>query len=135
MDIVTKITLVCSIIFMGYNASQLLLGNDEITEKTDEFIRLTKERKTGLAELRRTNFFLHLAMTIGYMLLIFFSELSLWIVVACGVKCCITLLISDVELKSVFKSIETSKSFFVVDKIDSILNVVFGVSVAVFLVL
>jgi len=135
MDIVVKITVVASIILMGYSASQVVTSYAALCEKVNAFRDLARENASEEIDLRRSNLALSLALSVGYVLLVHFSGLVPWISAVIAVKLALTLFFSDRELCMVIRGVEFKKSYFWLDKADSFVNVVLGLLVAISLVL
>ncbi|MBR4916863.1 MAG: hypothetical protein IKZ45_07280 [Fibrobacter sp.] len=135
MDIVAKITMVASIILMGYSASQVVTSYAALCEKADAFRDLARENDSQEIDLRRSNLALSLALAIGYVLLVYFSGLLPWISVVIALKLALTLFISDREICMVVRGTELKKTYFWLDKADSFVNVILGLLVAISLVL
>ena len=135
MDIVVKITVVASIILMGYSASQVVTSYAALCEKVNAFRDLARENASEEIDLRRSNLALSLALSVGYVLLVHFSGLVPWISAVIAVKLALTLFFSDRELCMVIRGVEFKKSYFWLDKADAFVNVVLGLLVALFLVL
>lgn len=135
MDIVVKITVIASIILMGYSASQVVTSYAALCEKVNAFRDLARENASEEIDLRRSNLALSLALSVGYVLLVHFSGLVPWISAVIAVKLALTLFFSDRELCMVIRGAEFKKSYFWLDKADSFVNVVLGLLVAISLVL
>lgn len=135
MDIVVKITVIASIILMGYSASQVVTSYAALCEKVNAFRDLARENASEEIDLRRSNLALSLALSVGYVLLVHFSGLVPWISAVIAVKLALTLFFSDRELCMVIRGVEFKKSYFWLDKADSFVNVVLGLLVAISLVL
>lgn len=130
-----KITVVASIILMGYSASQVVTSYAALCEKVNAFRDLARENASEEIDLRRSNLALSLALSVGYVLLVHFSGLVPWISAVIAVKLALTLFFSDRELCMVIRGVEFKKSYFWLDKADSFVNVVLGLLVAISLVL
>ena len=135
MDIVAKITMIASIILMGYSASQVVTSYATLCEKADAFRDLIRENDSQEKDVRRSNLAYSLALAIGYVLLVHFSGLVLWISVVIALKLALTLFISDREICMVVRGTELKKTYFWLGKADSFVNVVLGLLVAISLVL
>ena len=135
MDIVAKITMVASIILMGYSASQVVTSYAALCEKADAFRDLARENDSQEIDLRRSNLALSLALAIGYVRVVYFSGLLPWISVVIALKLALTLFISDREICMVVRGTELKKTYFWLDKADSFVNVILGLLVAISLVL
>lgn len=127
--------MVASIILMGYSASQFVASYATLCEKADAFRNLARENESEEMDLRRSNMVLSLLLSIGYVVLVYFSGLVPWIAVVIALKLALTLFFSDRELCMVIRGIEFKKTYFWLDKVDSFLNISLGLLVALFLVL
>lgn len=56
MDIAIKITLVASIVLVGYNLHQLVMSYEAICEKVKEFKAMALENDSDESAVRRSNF-------------------------------------------------------------------------------
>ena len=54
-DYVVKISLIASIILMGYSISEFAASFKTVTEKIDEFLGMAKENAATDIDLRRSN--------------------------------------------------------------------------------
>ena len=135
MDIVSKITMVASIVLIGYNASQLVSGYALLCEKMDEFRDMAKLNGSGEGSLRVSNLALSFILSAGYVTLVLFSGLASWIAAVIATKLSFTLFFSDRELCMVVRGGNFKKTFYWIDKVDSLLNVLFGFAIALVLVL
>ena len=135
MDVASKITLIASIILMGFNASQLFGNFESATEKADEFRILAKQSESGEGRLRFSNFAISFILSSTYVVLASFSGFVFWIPLLIALKLAFTLLVSDRELCLVIRGGVIKKSHFLMDKVDSFFNVLLGLSVALALVL
>lgn len=135
MEVVSKITLVASIVLMGFNASQLFGSFESVTEKVDEFRTLAKQSESGETRLRFSNFAISFFLSTAYVLLVFFSGFVAWIPLLIALKLAFTLVVSDRELSLVIRGGTIKKSHFLMDKVDSFFNVLLGLSVALALVM
>ena len=127
--------MVASIVLMGYNASQLVSGSAALAEKAEEFRTLIKESESREGGLRLSNFAISFSLSLGYVILAVLSGLAYWISAVIAVKLGLTLLFSDRELRMVIRGENLGKGALLLDKADSLLNVLLGLSIAVVLVL
>jgi len=74
-------------------------------------------------------------LSIGYSVLIYFSDIVIWLVAVVVGKLLITLLISDKVLIQVLHDKELSQKSFLVSKYDALFNAVMGLAFALVLVL
>ena len=135
MDLVSKITMIASVVLMGYNASQLVAGYALQCEKLDEFRDMAKMNGSHEGSLRVSNLALSFILSVGYVMLVVFSGLAPWIALVLAAKFALTLFFSDRELCLVLRGKDFNKFFYWIDKADSFLNLLFGLAVAVILVL
>ncbi|MCF0216163.1 MAG: hypothetical protein HUK21_06785 [Fibrobacteraceae bacterium] len=135
MDIVVKLTLVAAIIYMGYNASQMVSVYKTICDKAEEFKKMAFESDSSIGDVRRSNFILSFLLSAGFVVLTYFSQLALWVVVALAAKCIWTLFCSDALLQRIMKKGSVTYKFYILIKADSIVNMFFGLAIALFLIL
>lgn len=135
MNIALKVTLIASIILMGYNVSEFMSSYESVCEKTDEFRRMVAENNAREFELRRSNFVLSFILSCVFVFLTFFSGLAVWVSAVIALKFAFTLYCSDSMLVQVLRSDALSKRFYMLTKIDALLNALLGLGVALVLVL
>lgn len=135
MDIVIKIAIVAAVILIGYNISQVISAYASVCDKVDEFKSLMAQSESSGASIRYSNFGLSLAMSVGVVLLSFFSGLVWWITLAVACKAAVTLFCSDAMVTRILREGRISKNFFLLTKVDSVFNVIFGLTFAIILVL
>jgi hypothetical protein len=134
-DYMVKIALVASIILMGYNISEFCASFKIVSEKAGEFLRLAKDNAASDADLRRSNALLSGVLSLGYSVIIYFSDIVIWLVALVVVKLLITVSISDKVLVQVLNDRALSQKSYLVSKYDAFLNAVLGLSFALILVL
>ena len=134
-DSVVKITLIASIILMGYNISEFATSFNAVREKVGEFLSLARENAATDADLRLTNIVSSCLLSIGYVTLVYFSDIVIWIVALVVLKLFFTLLLSDKLLIQVLREGTLSKKSYLVSKFDALFNAVMGFAFAVILVL
>ncbi|WP_173473248.1 hypothetical protein [Fibrobacter succinogenes] len=132
---VVKITLIASIILMGYNISEFATSFKTVSEKISEFLSLAKENAASDKDLRLTNIVSSCLLSIGYVTLVYFSDIVIWIVALVVLKLFFTLLLSDKLLIQVLREGTLSKKSYLVSKFDALFNAVMGFAFAVILVL
>ena len=132
---VVKMALVASIVLMGYNISEFAASFKTVSEKVVEFLNLARENSATDSDLRRSNLLLSCILSIGYVALVYFSDVVVWIVALVIVKLLFTLLVSDKLLIQVLKDGTLSKRYYLVSKYDALFNAVMGFAFAVILVL
>ncbi len=130
-----KITLVASIILMGYNISEFVSSYKTVCEKTDEFKKMAMENEAKEAELRRSNFLLSFLLSSIFIGLTHFSGLALWITAVVAVKLFFTLFCSDSLLVQILRSNKVSRKFYLLSKVDALVNAFLGLVIALVLVL
>lgn len=134
-DYVVKIALVASIVLMGYNISEFIASFSNVNKKIEDFLGLAKENAATESDLRRSNFVLSCALSVGYACLIYFSDVALWLVALIAAKLCLTLFLSDKFLVQILRDGSLSKKNYLVSKYDSLFNATVGFMFAVILVL
>ncbi|WP_458449537.1 hypothetical protein [Fibrobacter sp.] len=135
MDVVSKITLVASIVLMGYSASQLVANSAELSEKADEIKTLMKVSESRERGIRLFNFAISFSLLLAYVFLAHFSGLAYWVSAVIAFKLAFTLFFSDRELRMEIRGEEMDRRAILLDKADSFLNVLLGLSMALVLVL
>ena len=134
-DYVVKIALIASIILMGYNISEFVASYKVVSEKASQFLQMAKDNAASDADLRRSNLLLSSVLSIGYSVLIYFSDIVIWLVAIVVSKLIITLLLSDKVLIQILHDRTLSQKNFLVSKYDALLNAVMGLVFALALVL
>lgn len=134
-DYVEKIALIASVILMGYNVSEFLSSFSNVSEKAGQFLHMARMNAASESDLRRSNFLLTCVMAVGYSLLIYFSDVVLWLVALLVIKLGITLYISDRVLIQVLRDGLLSQKSFIMSRCDSFSNAVMGLAFALLLVL
>ena len=134
-DSVVKITLIASIILMGYNISEFATNFNAVREKVGEFLSLARENSASDKDLRLTNLVTSCLLSLGYVTLVYFSDIVVWVVALVVLKLVITLLLSDKLLIQVLRDGTLSKKSYLVSKLDALFNAVMGFVFAVILVL
>jgi hypothetical protein len=134
-DYIVKIALVASIILMGYNISEFAASFKTVSEKVAEFLNLAKANSATDSDLRKSNMVLSCILSIGYAVLVYFSDVVFWIVALVVVKLLFTLLVSDKLLLQVLRDGSLSKKNYLVSKFDALFNAVMGLAFALILVL
>lgn len=134
-DYVVKIALIASIILMGYNISEFVASYNVVSEKASQFLQMAKDNAASDADLRRSNLLLSSVLSIGYSVLIYFSDIVIWLVAIVVSKLIITLLLSDKILIQILHDRTLSQKSFLVSKYDAFFNAVMGLAFALVLVL
>lgn len=135
MDIVIKIAIIASVILIGYNISQIISAYASVCDKVDEFKNLIAENESSASSIRHSNFGLSFLISVGLVLLTFFSGLVWWITLIVACKAAVTLYCSDAMVVRILREGKISRNFFLLSKIDSVFNVIFGLAVSIILVL
>ena len=133
-DYVVKIALIASIVMMGYNISEFCASFKTVSEKAGEFLRLAKDNAATDADLRRSNLLLSSVLSIGYSVLIYFSDIVVWLVALLVIKSLLTLFLSDKMLIELLHDRSLSKKNYLISKYDALVNAVMGVAFALILV-
>lgn len=135
MDIVIKIAIIASVILIGYNISQIISAYASVCDKVDEFKNLVAESESSASSIRHSNFGLSFLISVGLVLLTFFSGLVWWITLIVACKAAVTLYCSDAMVVRILREGKISRHFFLLSKVDSVFNVIFGLAVSIILVL
>ena len=131
MDIAVKITLVASIVLVGYNLHQLVTSYEAICEKVKEFKAMALENDSDDSAVGRSNFILTAVLSVVFVLLTFLSGMAYWVVAAVGLKMLVSMYFSHMEIRQIFREDSIRPSLFKLTKVDSVLNVLTGLAVAV----
>lgn len=134
MEIAIKITLIASLILVGYSLSQLLTSYDAVCEKVKRFKELAVETESKDSEIKMSNTFLTGVLSVIFVVLLYLSGLAYWIVAVVAAKMVITCVLSNKELNLILANDSVDQKFFRVTKVDSVVNILTGLAVAVFLV-
>ena len=128
MDIAVKITLVASIVMVGYNLHQLVTSYEAICEKVKEFKMLAQQNDSDEGAVRRSNFLFAQDAGGGSMLGGIRTPLIVGAVLA---KMAVSILLSHLEISQIFREDAIRPSFFKLTKVDAAVNVLVGLGVAV----
>ena len=131
MDIAVKMTLVASIVMVGYNLHQLLTSYEAICEKVKEFKMLAQQNDSDEGAVRRSNFLLTGILSLLFVVLTYLSDLACWIVAIVSVKMAVSILLSHFEIAQIFREDAIRPGFFKLTKVDAAVNVLIGLGIAV----
>ena len=131
MDIAVKITLVASIVMVGYNLHQLLTSYDSICEKVKEFKTLALQNESDEGAVRRSNFLLTGVLSLLFVTPVYLSDFAYWIVAGVLAKMAVSMLLSHFEISQIFREDSIRPKFFKLTKVDAAVNVLVGLGVAV----
>lgn len=131
MDIAVKITLVASIVLVGYNLHQLVTSYEAICEKVKEFKAMALENDSDEGAVRRSNFVLTAVLSIVFVLLTFLSGMAYWVVSVVCLKMLVSMFFSHLEIRQIFREDSIRPSLFKLTKVDSVFNILTGLAVAV----
>ena len=131
MDIAVKMTLVASIVMVGYNLHQLLTSYEAICEKVKEFKMLAQQNDSDEGAVRRSNFLLTGILSLLFVVLTYLSDLAYWIVAIVFVKMAVSIVLSHFEIAQIFREDAIRPGFFKVTKVDAAVNVLMGLGIAV----
>ncbi|MCF0221888.1 MAG: hypothetical protein HUK19_06305 [Fibrobacter sp.] len=134
MEISIKLTLIASVILIGYNLSQLLTSYDGVCEKVKKFKSLAVETNSSKDELKLSNTVLTSALSITFVVLTYLSGLVLWVVGLVASKMVLTCLLSNMELSRIMNNDVVDQTFFKWTKVDALANILVGIWVALILV-
>lgn len=135
MDIAIKLTLVASLLFMGYSLLELISSYESIKKKSDEFVELFKESEIPSAKFRRSNFITTFVLMGIYLALIWNCGLVLWIPALVTLKIAITMFVSDRYILQMLAPNGVSVTFFRLNKLDALANILVSLGIALILVL
>ena len=135
MEIAVKITLVAALVMVGYNLHQLVTSYEAICEKVKEFKAMALENDSDETAVGRSNFILTAALSVVFVLLTFLSGMAYWVVAAVGLKMLVSMYFSHMEIRQIFREDSIRPSLFKLTKVDSVLNVLTGLAVAVISIL
>lgn len=130
MDVVAKLTLVASVLMLGYSLYQVFTSYDALCEKIEEFKRLAKESDSDESSIRLSNFLLTGVLSVIFVVLVYFADLAYWFVGLVLVKLLVTLLLSQLEVTHIFRP-KLDRRFFMLSKFDSFVNALVAIAVAV----
>jgi hypothetical protein len=131
MDIAIKITLVASIVLVGYNLHQLVTSYEAICEKVKEFKAMALENDSDESSIRRSNFLLTGSLSLLFIALTYLSDFAYWVVGAVFLKLAVSMYLSHLEISQIFKEDSIRPKFFKMTKVDAAVNVLVGLGVAV----
>ncbi len=135
MDIAIKITLVASIILVGYSLSQALSSYESVCEKIDEIKAAVAETNSDRTAVKQSSLVMLSLLSSGYVLLLFFSGFAYEIVFGVALKLIGSIILSNRETDLIMKENSLSKSMYNLDRVDSFLNLFIGAFIALLLVL
>lgn len=135
MDIAIKITLVASIILVGYSLSQALSSYESVCEKIDEIKAAVAETNSNRTAVKQSSLVMLSLLSSGYVLLLFFSGFAYEIVFGVALKLIGSIILSNRETDLIMKENSLSKSMYNLDRLDSFLNLFIGAFIALLLVL
>ena len=134
MEIAIKITLIASLILVGYSLSQLLTSYEGVCEKVKRFKELAVETESKDSEIKMSNTFLTGVLSVIFVVLLYLSGLAYWVVAVVAAKMVVTCILSNKELNMILTSDSVDQNFFKVSKVDSVINILTGLAVAVILI-
>jgi hypothetical protein len=131
MDIAVKITLVASIVLVGYNLHQLVTSYEAICEKVKEFKAMAQANDSDETSVGRSNFILTAILSVAFIVLTYFSGMAYWVVAVVSLKMFVSMFFSHLEIRQIFREDSIRPSLFKWTKVDSVFNVLTGLAVAV----
>ena len=130
MDIAVKITLVASIVQVGYNLHQLVTSYEAICEKVKEFKALALENDSDESAVRRSNLLLTGTLSLLFIALTYLSDFAYWVVGTVFLKLAISMYLSHLEISQIFKEDSIRPKFFKMTKVVAAVIVLMGLGVA-----
>lgn len=135
MDIAVKLTLIASILFLGYNVSEVFLNYESACEKMETFKRLrSRPGEAPESSLRRSNFLLSFFLSVFFVVLIYFSGIAFWVSLVVAIKLAFTLFCSDMSLMKILHSDVMPRNVFFWTKVDAVSNALIGLALVVIVV-
>ena len=131
MNFALKITLVASLVLMGYNLHQLVTSYETICEKVKEFKAMAQANDSDEASIGRSNFILTAVLSVTFVALTYLSGLAYWVVALVTLKMIVSMYFSHLEIRQIFREELIRPSLYRVTKVDSVFNVLTGLAVAV----
>ena len=135
MEIAVKITLVAALVLMGYNLHQLVTSYEAICEKVKEFKMMAQANDSDERSVGLSNFVLTAVLSGTFVVLTYLSEMALWVVVVVTLKMLVSMILSHLEIRQIFREDSIRPSLFKLTKVDSVFNVLTGLAVAVISIL
>lgn len=133
MAIISKISLIVSVVLFGYNLSLFLNRYINICEKALKYRDILSQEHIALKELRSSNFKLEFIGAIIYLSLLYFSHISLLFLAVIGLKFALSLYLSDIFQKCVVDGKSIPKKLYWSMKFDSLINLTGAIFIAVVL--
>ena len=130
MEIAIKITLVASLVLMGYNLHQLLTSYEAICEKVQEFREMARANDSDESSVRFSNFVLTTVLSVVFVVLTYLSGMAIWVVVLVALKMILSMYFSHLEICQIFRENQIRPSLYRATKVDSVLNVLTGLGIA-----
>lgn len=134
MEIAIKITLVASLVLMGYNLHQLVTSYKAICEKVKDFKAMAQANDSDESAVRRSNFILTFVLSVTFVVLTYLSGVAYWVVGVVALKMIVSMYCSHLEIGQIFKEESIRPSLYWVTKVDSVFNVLTGLAVALILI-
>jgi uncharacterized membrane protein len=135
MEIAVKITLVAALVMVGYNLHQLVTSYEAICEKVKEFKAMAQANDSDETAVGRSNFILTAVLSVVFVLLTFLSGMAYWVVAIVSLKMMVSMFLSHLEIRQIFREDSIRPSLFKLTKVDSVFNVLTGLAVAVISIL
>ena len=135
MEIAVKITLVAALVLMGYNLHQLVTSYEAICEKVKEFKMMAQANDSDERSVGLSNFVLTAVLSGAFVVLTYLSEMAFWVVVVVTLKMIVSMILSHLEIRQIFREDSIRLSLFKLTKVDSVFNVLTGLAVAVISIL
>ena len=120
--LITKISLLVSVLLFGYNLSLVLNKYVSVSKKALLYRDILRRETKSLKELRKTNLITLVFVAFAYITLLYFSGLSFYLLSVVAFKFLISLFLSDKFQNCVVKGISVSKNLFYSMKIDASVN-------------
>ncbi|MCF0225481.1 MAG: hypothetical protein HUK20_14535 [Fibrobacter sp.] len=135
MDVAIKLTLVASVVLMGYSLSQFFSSYETACEKLDELKQVLAENQPGGLKINHFNTLMISLLSSGFLVMAYFAGFEYWILEIVFGKFLLTGVISNMDLSLAMRSGCVNRRFFHIGKVDCALNFILGMSICLILVL
>lgn len=132
--LISKISIVASIVLFGYNLSMLLNRYVSFCEKALKYREILQQEKIALQELRNSNIRLSFGVAVIYITLLHFSGFATWLLGAIAFKFLLSLYFSDAFQSRVVDGRSISQKLYWAMKLDSLVNLLGATLIAYVLV-
>ncbi len=132
--LISKISIVASIVLFGYNLSMLLNRYVSFCEKALKYREILHQEKIALKELRNSNIRLSFGVAVIYITMLYFSGFATWLLGTIAFKFLLSLYFSDAFQSRVVDGRSISQKLYWAMKLDSLVNLLGATLIAYVLV-